>query len=196
MKNKLFFISLIVISLSSCVTSLYPITENEKDIVFKSEFLGHWKDSDGNSEYVVNPAGDTSGKYYKVMTLDYHSDRTDTSNFLVALVNLNDHYFLDCVPDTSQNIYSSSNNASRGFLIPSHLIIKVFSFSNNSINLSAIDNDKLMSLLKSKKIRIRHEDIDSDNILLSEKPVVLQQKLLQLEDFPLVYKRDSIIRVK
>lgn len=194
MKNYIFS-SLILLLFSSCIESLYPISTNNNDIVFKSELLGHWKEADGNGEYIVDRPGDAIGNYYKVMTLDPHSDRIDTGYFIVTLINIKGYYFLDCIADTSRTSYVSLKNASREFLIPSHLIIKFFSFTNNSITLSPIEKDALLDLLKSK-IQIRHEDIDSDHILLTEKPVMLQQKLLNLEAYPLIYKRDSLIRVK
>ena len=51
-------------------------------------------------------------------------------------------------------------------------------------------------LLKNKKINIKHENISKDDILLTEKSAMLQQKLLELEHFPTIYKRDSLIRIK
>ncbi len=178
----------------SCVRSLYPVTENAKDIVFKKELLGHWKDANDNSEYIVDSVSTSLGKNYKVMLLDHNSDNKtiDTSNFLVMLVNLKSHYFLDCMADTSQPSYSHFGD----FLLPCHFIIKVYSIGKNSISLSGIDKDALSLLLKNKKISMKHEDINKDDILITEEPVMLQQKLIELEHFPQVYKKDSLVRVK
>ena len=38
--------------------------------------------------------------------------------------------------------------------------------------------------------------MDSDNILLTASSAKLQEMLLKLEDYPSVYKRDSIIRME
>ena len=62
--------------------------------------------------------------------------------------------------------------------------------------MSAIDKDALSFLLKNKKINMKHEDVTKDDILVTEKSPMLQQKLLELEHFTTVYKKDSLIRIK
>jgi hypothetical protein len=75
-----------------------------------------------------------------------------------------------------------------GSLLSAHIVIRVFSIEQNSIELAAINEDEFSGLLKQKKINIRHESIDKDDILFTEKPKMLQQKLIELEKFPSVYK--------
>ncbi len=96
------------------------------------------------------------------------------------------------MPDSSQAGYGLSGD----LRLPCHFIIKVFSIEKNSIKLSAIDKDALGLLFSNKKITIKHETLNSDDILLTEKPIMLQQKLSELEHFPSVYKKDSLIRIK
>jgi hypothetical protein len=196
--KKEFLISIMILLLFSCVRSLYPITDNIKDIVFKKELLGHWKEAKENTEYIVESASPEQNKNYKVIVLDHNSNskKTDTSNFLVMLANIKGHYFLDCMPDTSQSEYLHIGEQSRLLLSPTHLIIKVYTIGKNSITMSAIDKDALSLLLKNKKMKIKHENISKDDILLTEKPEMLQQKLLELEHFPTIYKRDTLVRVK
>lgn len=181
----------------SCVRSLYPITENEKDVVFKKELVGHWKNAKDNTEYIVSSTINGS-KNYKVMVLDHSSDKkgVDTSNFLVMLVSIKGHYFLDCTPDTSESVYSKISEQERSLLLPAHLIIKVYTIQKDYFTMSAIDNDALSLLLKNRKIIIKHEEINKNEILLIEKPPMLQQKLIELEKFSSVYKKDSLIRIK
>ena len=198
MKKEFLLISIMILLLFSCVKSLYPLTDNIKDITFKKELLGHWKDAKDNTEYIVDSVNTEYGKNYKVIILDHSSDnkKIDTSYFLVILANIKGHYFLDCRPDTSQAAYSNTGSWSKILLLPCHFIIKVYTIGKNSITMSAIDKDALSLLLKNKKINIKHENISKDDILLTEKPAMLQQKLLELEHFPTIYKRDSLIRIK
>ncbi len=198
MKREFLLICIIILLHFSCVRSLYPLTDNIKDIVFKKELLGHWKDANGNDEYIADTVTTALGKNYKVIILDHSADKKsiDTSYFLVMLVNIKGHYFLDCMPDTSQYSYSKLSDISRTFLLPCHNIIRVFGIKNNSITISAIDKNALSLLLKNKKINMKHEDITKDDILLTEKPAMLQQRLLELEHFTTVYKKDSLIRIK
>lgn len=183
----------------SCVRSLYPITENRKDVVFKKELLGHWKDVKENTEYIVDSTITINGiKGYKVIVLDHSPDKkgVDTSNFLVTLVNLKGHYFLDCSADTSETVYSKISEQELSLLLSVHLIIKVYTIQKDYFTMSVIDNDALSLLLKSRKIIMKHEAVNKNEILLTEKPARLQQKLIELEKFSSVYKKDSLIRVK
>jgi hypothetical protein len=196
MKN-IFRLSCLACLLVSCVSSLYPITENSKDIIFKNELIGTWKDVNGSAVYVVNTFNSEDGKKYKVMVLDNGNDKqvVDTSNFLVMLVNIKGHYFFDCMPDTTLSTYAKMSDLIREVTIPCHYIIKIYSIDSKYIGLSAIDKDALVFLFKSKKIAIKHEVFTKDNILLTEKPDMLKQKLIDLENSS-VYKRDSLVKVK
>ena len=198
MKNVFLFITIMTLMLISCVGSVYPVTENAKDIVFRNELPGHWKDADGKGEYIVEGATTERGKYYKVTMFDRdnNSKKVDTTNLIVVLANIKGHYFLDCMLDTSLPAYSVINDWSKGLLIPSHLIIKVYDIGENFISMSAIDKDAFSLLLRSKKIDTEYQDMNSDYILLTESSTKLQEMLLKLEDYPSVYKRDSIIRME
>lgn len=197
MKKVFYPSTVILLMFISCARSLYPLTENQKDIVFKKELLGHWKDAKDNTEYIVNNTIDGS-KNYKVIVIDRSSDKkgVDTSNFLVMLVNLKGHYFLDCTPDTSETVYSKISEQEHSLLLPIHLIIKVYTIQNDYFTMSVIDNDALSLLLKKREIIIKHEYINKDEILLTERPAMLQQKLIELEKFSTIYKKDSLIRIK
>ena len=195
--KKIFVLIYIACGLVSCVTSLYPITEDSNEIVFKNELLGTWKDVNGSSVYVVNKVNSENDKRYKLMILDYQTDKqvTDTSNFLVSLVNIKGHYFFDCMPDTSLPAYANMSDLTKEIMIPCHYIMKVYSIDEKYVSLSAMDKDAVNRLLTNKKLTMKHEELTDDNILLTEKPEILKKKLVYLEDSE-VYKRDSIVKVK
>lgn len=197
MKNIFLLVCVATIIFSSCITSLYPLTENPKNIVFKKELLGHWKDPKENTEYFIDSISTGNGINYRIMVVPHQPNANpDTSNFIVMLVNINGLYFLDCTPDVSGQAYSNIGEQSRALLLPVHFIAKVYTIQKDYFTVSAIDKDALLVLLKNKKIMISHEDISKDDLLLTEKPGMLQQKLLELEKFSTVYKRDSLIRIK
>lgn len=190
--------SIVLFSLvfASCVMSLYPLTENDKDIVFKKELLGRWKESNDDNEYIVDTAS-SGDKSYRVTLIGHgieHKTTSDTSYFLVMLIHLKDHYYLDCMPDTSQPVYSRIGDWSKSLLLPSHLILRVYSFEKYFV-MSAIDPHELSLLLKNKKMIMRHEKIENEKILLMEKPEILQQKILTLEHYPSLYKKDTLTRI-
>lgn len=197
MKNILLSLCFITLIGFSCVTSLYPLTDNVKDIVFKDELLGHWKHPKENTEYFIDSITTSKGLTYRVMLIQHESNaKPDTSNFTMLLVNIKGKYFLDCTPDITHPAFSDIGEQSKSLLLPTHFIIKVYAIEKEYFSMSAIDKDALVILLQNKNIMIRHEDINKDDILFTEKPEMLQKKLLELEKFSTVYKRDSLIRIK
>jgi hypothetical protein len=198
MKNIFLLLCVITLIYSSCVRSLYPLTEDAKDIVFKKELLGRWKNPKENTEYLIDSITTKLGLNYSVMLVEHKSgnEQPDTSNFIVMLVNIKGKYFLDCIPDINHAAFSAIGEQSRSLIVSTHFIVKVYAIEKEYFSVSAIDKDALAILLQNKNILIRHEDINKDDILFTEKPEMLQQKLLELEKFPSVYKRDSLFRIK
>jgi hypothetical protein len=195
--KQIFALIYIACGLVSCVTSLYPVTEDPKEIVFKNELLGTWKDVNGSAVYVVDKVNSENDKRYKLAILDHKPDKQvpDTANFLVSLVNIQGHYFFDCMPDTSLPAYTNMPDLTKEIMIPCRYIIKVYSIDEQYVGLSAMDKDAVNRLLTNKKLTMKHEELASDNILLTEKPETLKKKLMYLENSD-VYKRDSIVKVK
>lgn len=182
-----------VLVLSSCVQSLYPLTENENQIVFKPQLLGQWKESDG-TEYLVD---NSNGKIYRVAIIDHRrsdSSSSDTSHFLMTMVSINGKYFLDCMPDTTQPLFQRSGEETMNFTLPLHNILRLNSVSRTSVEIGSIDNDQVVKLMQQKKFSIRYEAVDKDRNLLLEKPENLQQKLTELEKFPMAYEKDIFQR--
>lgn len=197
MKHSISLPAITLLFFISCVKSLYPITDKPQDMVFKKELLGKWKDAKDNTEYKIDTVPNTSGKTYAVTAIDHSDDKSfDTSNFLMMLVNLKGNYYIDCAPDISDQKYTKISDINKSLLLVSHFFARVYSIDKNLIITSAMDNDALSLLLKTGKIKMVHQKIKSDEILLLDQPKVLQQKLIELEKFPSVYKKkDSLIRV-
>jgi hypothetical protein len=197
MKQYVLPIVFIIIMLCSCTRSLYPITEDQKEMVFKKELLGQWKDKEGAS-YFIDTLEASGTKIYKVVLIDNNNKSqspgnnfSDTNYFLASLVNIKGKFFMDCTADIEQPAFKKMGESATNSLLPTHIIIRIFSIEQNSIELAFIDQDNLFALLRQKKISIRHELIDKDDILLTEKSKMLQQKLTELEKFSSVYKDKS-----
>jgi hypothetical protein len=191
-KNLLVMLTCSALVLSSCVQSLYPLTENKNQIVFNPELLGQWKENDG-TEYLVDSSND---KVYHVAIIDHRpgSGISDTSYFLMTIVSINGKYFLDCVPDTTQGLIQRLGEQALNFTIPVHNILKLNSITKNSVEIGSIDNDQVLKLMQQKKFSIKYEPVDKDRTLLLEKPENLQQKLTELERFPMAYEKDILQR--
>ncbi len=196
--KKIIILLLMATILNSCVRSLYPLTENEKEMIFKKELLGKWKPINENAEYIIDTLNGSQGKTYTVMIIerDLGKKTIDTSNFLMTLVNIKGQYFLDCIPDPSYLDYPNLSDLTRPLFIVSHFFIKIHSIGKNMVTMSVIENDALFRLLKTNKIKMEYKIINDDEILLLDKTKVLRQKLIELEKFTSVYKKkDSLVRI-
>jgi hypothetical protein len=193
-------ILMIQVILVSCVRSLYPISENENNLVFKKELLGHWIDKD-SAHYGVDTIQGHNGKIYRVAIVDPKKslesvEFSDTSFFIVSIANVKGRLFLDCYPEMERFANKNLGESAAQSVLPTHFIMRLSSVQPNSIELASIDKDKFLLLLNQKKFSIRNELIDKDNLLLTEKPLQLQQKLIEMEKFPSVFSNETLTRLK
>jgi hypothetical protein len=200
MKKFILLITIIPVIFTSCVRSLYPITENENEKVFKKELLGHWRDKD-SAQYIVDTANGKNGKIYTVTIIESKkgSDAegfSDTSYFIASLVNIKNRLFLDCTVDMGGFANRNIGESAAGAILQTHFIIPVISVQQDLIEVAPLDEEKLSSLLIEKKFNLRNELVDKDNLLITEKPLALQQKLRELEKYPKVFDSSALFRAK
>lgn len=193
-------IPLILVVLVSCVRSLYPITENQNDLVFKKELLGRWTDKD-SAHYIIDTVAEEHGRIYRVAVIDSKKSSepmkfSDTSYFIVTLANVKGRLFLDCFAEMERFANKNLGESAAHSVLPAHFIIQLISVKQNSMELASIDNDKFLLLLNQKKFQVRHELIDKDNLLLTEKPDRLQQKLIEMEKFSSIFNDETLTRLK
>ena len=201
MKKQILLITVIAsLIFPSCVRSLYPITENENDMVFKKEFLGLWKDKD-SVQYIVDTVNGKQGKVYRITIVEskkgaHAGGFSDTSYFTACLANIKNRFFLDYTIDMDAFENKNMGESAAGAILPTHFIIPLISIQQNSIEAAPLDEEKLASLVSQKKFNLRSELIDKDNLLITEKPLALQQKLRELENFPAVFANSTLFRAK
>ena len=191
MKKSIVFIIMISLIFTSCVTSLHPITENQADLVFKKDLLGTWVDKD-SARYIIEEAKERGDKFYQATVIDPKKSSetgnfSDTSYFIVSLANVKGKLFLDCAADMKKFEIKHLGGAAVSSVIPTHFIIPVVSIGQNAIELSPFDHDNLLALLQGGKFHMKSELVNKDDILFTEKPKNLQQKLMELEKFPAVF---------
>ena len=195
-KNFLPVIIGTLVLVTSCVQSLYPLTEDEKQIIFRDELLGQWKEDEG-TEYLVDRLDD---KTYQVAVIDRPGDQgpgrnfSDTSHFLMTLIIIKGKYFLDCVPDIDRPHFRQLGEQAANFLLPVHYILKVTSISKDSVEIASLDKEHLLKLIEQRKISIGYEHVKEDQVLILQKPEGLQKKLNELENFPTVYEKTFLRR--
>lgn len=182
----LLFIAALVLLISGCVVfSFYPLY-TEKDL-FPNEILtGDWLEMSGEGASLENdeatwsfihPYLDEKKKTERdslsyVLTLDSEENGKEyTSVFLVHLVKLGGHYFLDFYlkdyPDDGEIRLSTFH------VIPVHTIAKL-TIEEDVLRINWFNPDWLAKLIRENKIRIHHEESD-DLVLLTAKPQELQK---------------------
>ena len=189
-KGQLAILFVALFILSSCVQSLYPLTDDEKQTVFNKGLLGRWKGDDG-TEYLVESLHD---KFYRVAAIEHSPGKNsgDTNHCLMTLVLIKGQYFLDCFADTTQLIFKTFDDHSAGLMVPVHFIVKLNSISSHSVELRSIDHDRILNLMQQKKLDIKYVVLKKDDVLFLEKPANLQQKLIELEKFPQAYSKSLL----
>ena len=193
-----FIIPIVSVIFTSCVTSLHPITENENDLIFKKELLGNWVDKD-SARYIIEEAKEQGNKFYRATVIDPNKSSepvnfSDTSYFIISLASIKGKLLLDCTADMKKFENKNVGEAAVSSILPTHFIIPVVSISQNEVELSPPDHDKLLDLLNLGKFKMKHEIVNNDDILFTEKPKNLQQKLMELENFPAVFSRSILKR--
>ncbi len=183
----------------SCVSSLYPLSENEEEFVLKKELLGHWEAVHNNKEYII----DTADKnIYRIIVINkdsiFHNPRyNDTSYYLAFLINVQGQYFMDCYPDIEKPAFFQMGEEARNGFLLSHFIYNIRNIEQNSIIVSAINKDSLTNLIKKGTLSIKHEMVNDAHIVLREKPATLQLKLsspiqhISFFDEPTLLKRKN-----
>ena len=180
MKYTLF---LLLISFSSCIGSMYPISENEKEYVIRNEIFGRWKEKDDNTEYIIER---TKNAYFHITVIDKDGksgsgqlpvSMYDTSRFMAFMIKKNNLYFLDCFADKDFIKKSGFGKNASNTLLPIHMIFKILSIKDNELRFSTLDPDLFKNQAAKKLVSIKHEILTGDEILLTEPPGKLQQKL-------------------
>lgn len=180
MKNKIWIIVLLMaLFFSGCVVySFYPLY-TEKDL-FPNEILtGDWMDEDStiwHFEHATisgksSPDNIDSTSYFLTMFND-NGQRSDDAKFLIHILKLGDHYFLDFYIDDflNDNAYEQLSDF---HVVPVHTFAKL-NIKENQLIINWFDQGWLEDLIEKNKIRIHHEN-NGDYILLTAKPGELQK---------------------
>ena len=148
--------------LPSCIPSLHPLYSEDK-LVFREEILGEWKN--GRETWAFT-RGD--GQYYQLV----FSDEDEQAEFKVHLVKLGDHYFFDFY--NIKNRCSDDDGLAIAPLLATHSFAKVV-LDKDDMKLYFFDIEWLEKLFEQRKIRIKHEVMEEDIIVLTAPTADLQE---------------------
>ena len=181
-RNIINFKSLILVMLlAGCVPSIHPLY-TEDDIVFLPVLLGTWEEEDEGT-WTFTKKGDNS--YFLQMVED-----DESANFIVHLVSLDDHLFMDFFPGDNDHIEMCAFLSVHYF--PVHTFAKVI-IDKEKIEIHCLDPGFIEDLLEQNKIRISHEKSD-DNIILTASTEELQKFVRKYADDQKAYVSPTVLK--
>jgi hypothetical protein len=201
--KKIFYIitgSFLLLFLSSCLTTLFPIF-HPGDAIFNKNLLGYWKCSDKANnisfmefkkipgEYIQDlPPGirEIADKGYLVSRVNTKEEMT--SQHLVFLVKIGSYYYLDYYPVEMPSQKSVNKNYKSHF-VKVHSNYRCDIKSNDHFEMRLFEKSFLDQLIAKNQINIRHEVVDGKNIFTASTKD-LQRFIKQYGDNPEAFGDD------
>lgn len=202
--KKIFFVALLLLLMQSCITSLYPLY-TDATLVQKKELLATWKDKEG-----------MYWKFSKVDDSKLYELRCRSGNYFATyatgMVKIGDNYFLDVQMDQqpisdeeeaknkkaeadakNSPVNGSNSKDNVGHLaynIPGHNFYKL-AFKGEKIYVYPFNDEYMEDLFKQRKIRIKHEKVESSLMVLTASSNELQEFFKKYGSDPKLFKDDE-----
>jgi hypothetical protein len=187
--------ALAILGFTSCTLmgTIYPVSENSKDYLFKPELIGKWADvrDSFNSYFLIDTVSGEAGHLYRITVIEKGDKVTDTTHMRAHLVRIGTWYYLDCWYKIDRELEE--------YLVARHFILRVSLDTPGKIEFWLPDPDRLIRLANQKKIQLHYLVLDEgpkgqdDNYLITDKPAVLRQGLAAIKNFPQVFGEKQIV---
>jgi len=195
--KKIFYIlsiSFLLLFLSSCLTTLYPIF-HEKDVIFNESLLGYWKCSDKSKEIGFMefkkipddrkpelPPGirEISDKGYFVSRISSMGEIF--GQYFVFLAKIGKNHYLDYYPAEMLS-QKNVNKIYRDHCIKVHTNYRFDFKDRDHFEIKLFEQAFLDRLISNNQINIRHEVIDGGNLITASTDD-LQKFIIQYSDNP------------
>ena len=178
-------LGLLMLVMNSCVYSLFPIYTDDS-LVSLPGLMGRWGMEGKEDEYIefssLSPEENKSASSSNVKEKPEKSYRIEITEgaekevYVGHIAQIGKDHFLDLYP---MDDYGSN-------LMPVHTFIKL-KFTNNQLDLTAFNLEKLNKLFESNLIRLRHENVDG-TVLITAQPKEIQKFIDQYSDDESVFE--------
>ena len=162
---KILPLCLLIIFTGCLITSIHPFF-TEDVLVFDPSLVGEWIGEEENENFIFIKNGE---KQYKMLL----NEETDTTEFTVHLIKLQNHLFLDLYPHSSEK---EDETLYQMHYIPFHSIV-LLKQSDSTLQLSSLNHSWMKDQIHSDPTCIAHQMID-DRITLTASSKELQQFLI------------------
>lgn len=198
--KKIFYIiatAFLLLFLSSCLTTLYPIFHSD-EAIYNESLLGYWKctDNDKKISYMefrkipayrkseLPPAiQEISDKGYFVSKISSLGDITD--QYFVFLAKIGKNHYLDYYPAEMPS-QKNVNRFYKEHFIKVHSNYRCDFKDNNHFEIRLFEKSFLDKLISDNKINIRHEIVDGKSLITASTDD-LQKFIIKYGDNPEAY---------
>jgi hypothetical protein len=195
MKKKISILAacFLLIFLSSCLSTLYPIF-HENDVVFNQRLLGNWKYIEDKKVKFIefrkipnDRKSELTASINKISDKAYLVSRTDSlgivlSQSFVFLAKIGKNYYLDYYPAEMPS-QKGINKFYKSQCVKIHMSYKIDFKDNDHFEMKRFDGAFLDKLIADNKINIRHVAVEGDNIITASTDD-LQKFIIQYSENP------------
>lgn len=194
--SKFAILIVLALLLNSCIVKSLQPFYTEKSIRYTEKIIGNWqesktvtweiqsfkeelkKDSNTNKKNkskfsegvskvingIITKGNDSINAIYNNSYIAKYTKREKEAYFIAMPFKIDDQYFLDFIPF----MYDSKDTSqlTKEHLIVTHSVAKLDINSNNTLNLSWLDEDRIEDLFKANKLRLKHERIGIEEDLI------------------------------
>jgi hypothetical protein len=183
MKAKwILVVLLLAVVMEGCIVkSLHPFY-TEKNVVFKQELMGTWKDQQTGT-WQISPIKEKKSAYRMKVT----SNEGISATFIAHLFELNNIVYLDFLPEEQDG---KQVDLFAFHLIPSHSLARVKNIAGDRVRIEWLNEEWLSELFAENKIRIAHEVVHENEQKQDDKMYILTASTDELQKFILKYGND------
>ncbi len=216
--RKLLLILLLIGSLSSCLISLHPLY-SEDTIVMEPKLAGHWESEEEEEQSLLSTSVQsldfrmkkdiedvTFKKNGEGVVVDAEIQQEPTGHYELVhrasedeiyqydavLLKLGKYHYLNVYPD--KPLEKPEEEPSLALKIPTNNFYKLVFNGENGFSLFPFDGNRMENLIKERKIRIQHEQVN-DNFIITASTDDLQKFILKYAedeknfDDPIVFNK-------
>jgi len=197
MKNhKISIVIIIVLFLSGCIPSLHPLYFKQ-DRITLDILEGKWL-SESNDTWEFKKVENEPSYILKYTESKHEGEQKPQPSiafFDANLIKLEGNYFMDLYPGDNAQL-DDMTNLLLVHLVPAHTFLKL-KIENNQLQIYQMNPDWLDNLFKENKIRISHEVVDDDKIVLTASTKELQKFISKYaEDENAFHKPELLTAIK
>lgn len=188
----------IIFFATSCkiVGTIYPLSENSNNFIFKKDLIGKWGDlKDSSGYFLIDTVSGKDGKEYLIEAVSISVDKHtfESTKYKAFIVSIDGSYYIDC----SYNLESGLKNYDpplQDLLLPRHFIFRLSFTEKNKIEIESPDADELIKLIDRKNVLLHYIVLKEDNYLIIDKPDVLEKRITGLKKYPGLFKEKNILK--